>query len=208
MTRRADGRAGRAGRPPTASACCASPTTRTWCWPTCRSRALPALWRELEALGLATPNIGTLTDMICCPGLDFCSLANAGSIPIAKQIQRALRRSRLPVRHRSDRDQDVRLHERLRPSPRRPHRHSRRRQARQGVVPDHDRRLSRPLRPRSARSSARRCRRTQVADTIARLLEVYVRERQDEDERFVDAVRRIGVEPFQERVYETDHSPA
>ena len=39
------------------------------------------------SLGLATPNIGTLTDMICCPGLDFCSLANAGSIPIAKQIQ-------------------------------------------------------------------------------------------------------------------------
>src|ERR1019366_2651121 len=35
---------------------------------------------------LATPNIGTLTDMICCPGLDFCSLANAGSIDVAKLI--------------------------------------------------------------------------------------------------------------------------
>ncbi len=44
------------------------------------------LWQELEALNLATANIGTLTDIICCPGLDFCSLANASSIPIAKEI--------------------------------------------------------------------------------------------------------------------------
>jgi sulfite reductase (NADPH) hemoprotein beta-component len=48
---------------------------------TCRNLA------GLKALNLATPNIGMLTDMICCPGLDFCSLANAGSIDIAKQIQ-------------------------------------------------------------------------------------------------------------------------
>jgi sulfite reductase (NADPH) hemoprotein beta-component len=40
----------------------------------------------LAHAGLATPNIGTLTDMICCPGLDFCSLANAGSIEVAKLI--------------------------------------------------------------------------------------------------------------------------
>ena len=44
--------------------------------------------RELKALGLATPNIGLLTDIICCPGGDFCSLANAKSIPIAEAIQR------------------------------------------------------------------------------------------------------------------------
>jgi sulfite reductase (NADPH) hemoprotein beta-component len=44
------------------------------------------LWQKLKALKLATPNIDTVTDMICCPGLDFCSLANAGSIGIAKQI--------------------------------------------------------------------------------------------------------------------------
>ena len=41
-----------------------------------------------KALGLATPNIGLLTDIICCPGGDFCSLANAKSIPIAEAIQR------------------------------------------------------------------------------------------------------------------------
>jgi sulfite reductase (NADPH) hemoprotein beta-component len=44
------------------------------------------LWQLLDTAKLATPNIGTATDMICCPGLDFCSLANAGSIGIAKEI--------------------------------------------------------------------------------------------------------------------------
>jgi sulfite reductase (NADPH) hemoprotein beta-component len=50
---------------------------------------LQALWRELTALELATPNLGLLSDMICCPGLDFCSLANARSIPIAQDISQA-----------------------------------------------------------------------------------------------------------------------
>src|ERR1700691_5138913 len=45
-----------------------------------------ALWQALDRAGLATPHIRTLTDMICCPGLDFCSLANAGSIDVAKLL--------------------------------------------------------------------------------------------------------------------------
>ncbi len=49
--------------------------------------SLYEVWRELAQLGLAMPNIGTLTDMIACPGLDFCSLANAGTIAVARQIQ-------------------------------------------------------------------------------------------------------------------------
>ncbi len=44
------------------------------------------LWRALGPLGLATPNVGTVTDIISCPGLDFCALATARSIPIAQQI--------------------------------------------------------------------------------------------------------------------------
>ena len=47
---------------------------------------LTTLWKKLKRLGLATANIGQLTDMICCPGLDYCSLANARSIPVAEQI--------------------------------------------------------------------------------------------------------------------------
>jgi sulfite reductase (NADPH) hemoprotein beta-component len=45
------------------------------------------LWRNLQAAGLATPNIGYLTDIICCPGGDYCSLANAKSLPVAEAIQ-------------------------------------------------------------------------------------------------------------------------
>ena len=44
------------------------------------------LWQAAKELGMATPNIGLLTDIICCPGGDFCSLANARSIPLAKAI--------------------------------------------------------------------------------------------------------------------------
>jgi len=46
-----------------------------------------ALWQKAKALGLATPTLGLLTDMICCPGGDFCALANAKSIPVAEAIQ-------------------------------------------------------------------------------------------------------------------------
>jgi sulfite reductase (NADPH) hemoprotein beta-component len=49
---------------------------------------LHTLWLEAKAAGLATPNIGLITDIIACPGGDFCSLANAKSIPIAEAIQR------------------------------------------------------------------------------------------------------------------------
>jgi sulfite reductase (NADPH) hemoprotein beta-component len=52
-----------------------------------RQKDLYEVWQELKRLNLASPNIGTLTDMIACPGLDFCSLANAGTLNVAKQIQ-------------------------------------------------------------------------------------------------------------------------
>jgi len=47
------------------------------------------LWHKLAELELATPNLGLLSDIICCPGLDYCALANARSIPIAQDISRA-----------------------------------------------------------------------------------------------------------------------
>lgn len=55
-----------------------------------RQADLFALWQQLVQQQLATPNIDTATDMICCPGLDFCSLANAGSIGIAKELNQAM----------------------------------------------------------------------------------------------------------------------
>ena len=54
--------------------------------PWVRCDALPELWREARRLGLAKPNIGLLTDMIACPGGDFCDLANARSLPLAQAI--------------------------------------------------------------------------------------------------------------------------
>ena len=56
--------------------------------PDVRASELFSLWQEARRHGLATPNLGLLTDMIVCPGGDFCSLANAKSIPIAEAIQR------------------------------------------------------------------------------------------------------------------------
>jgi sulfite reductase (NADPH) hemoprotein beta-component len=56
--------------------------------PHVRQQDLFALWQRLQALGLATDNIGLITDMIACPGLDYCALATARSIPIAQAITR------------------------------------------------------------------------------------------------------------------------
>ncbi len=53
-----------------------------------RERDLLALWRRAREAGLATPNVGLLTNIVCCPGGDFCALANAKSIPVAEAIQR------------------------------------------------------------------------------------------------------------------------
>ncbi len=49
---------------------------------------LPMLWRRLATIDLATPNLGLVSDIIACPGLDYCALANARSIPVAQQITR------------------------------------------------------------------------------------------------------------------------
>lgn len=57
-------------------------------FPDVRQDHLQELWQALQGISLATPNIGTLTDIIACPGLDFCALANARAIPVAQDIGR------------------------------------------------------------------------------------------------------------------------
>jgi sulfite reductase (NADPH) hemoprotein beta-component len=54
--------------------------------PHVRQDELFEVWRALDTLGLATPNIGTVTDIIACPGLDYCALANARAIPVAQRL--------------------------------------------------------------------------------------------------------------------------
>ena len=53
-----------------------------------RQLDLFTLWKELKLLDLATPNIQTVSDIICCPGLDYCNLANSRSIPVAQDLSR------------------------------------------------------------------------------------------------------------------------
>ena len=53
-----------------------------------RQRDLYSVWKELKALDLATPNIHSVSDIICCPGLDYCNLANSRSIPVAQDLSR------------------------------------------------------------------------------------------------------------------------
>jgi sulfite reductase (NADPH) hemoprotein beta-component len=158
-----------------------------------------ALWRELAGAGLATPNIGTLTDMICCPGLDFCSLANAGSIEVAKLINERF----------DDYDYlydlgelEVKMSGCMNACG---HHHvghigilgvdkggEEWYQITIGGAAGADASLGHVLGP----SVPKR----EVPETIARLLAVYV-ERRETEERFLDTVRRLGVKPFKERVY-------
>ena len=164
-----------------------------------RQDDLYQLWRALDALKLATPNIGTLTDMICCPGLDFCSLANATSIPVAKQIQA----------HFSDLDYLYDLGEiQIKMSGCMNacgHHHvghigilgvdkhgEEWYQITIGGSATEDASLGDVIGPSVPQAA--------VAATIQKLIDVYVEQRHEE-ERFIDTVRRVGVEPFQDRVY-------
>ena len=169
--------------------------------------ALADVWRELDALGLATANIGTLTDMICCPGLDFCSLANAGSIDVARQIDARFDDFDYlydlgPIEIKMSGCMNACGHHHI---------------GHIGIlgVDKHGKEWYQITIGGSSTGPAAlgevigpSVPKERVADTIAGLLEVYVRERHGDHERFVDAVRRIGIEPFQERVYETHHTPA
>jgi sulfite reductase (NADPH) hemoprotein beta-component len=157
------------------------------------------LYVALAEAGLATPNIGTLTDMICCPGLDFCSLANAGSIEVAKLINERF----------DDYDYlydlgelDLKMSGCMNACG---HHHvgnigilgvdkggEEWYQITIGGSAGADASLGTVIGPSVAKAD--------VPETLARLLEVFVRERVPE-ERFLDTVRRIGVKPFKERVY-------
>jgi sulfite reductase (NADPH) hemoprotein beta-component len=172
-----------------------------------RQRDLFAVWQALQELDLATANIGTLTDMICCPGLDFCALANARSIPIARQINERfddldylydlgeiqLKMSGcmngcghhsvghigiLGVDKSGEEWYQITLG---------------------GSTGGSDASLGEVIGPSVAYDD--------VADTIERIIGVYVAERREE-ERFLDTFRRIGVAPFKARVYAPAHQAA
>jgi sulfite reductase (NADPH) hemoprotein beta-component len=172
-----------------------------------RHRDLFEVWKALKEIDLATPNIGTLTDMICCPGLDFCSLANATSIPIAKQINERFddmdylydlgdievkmsgcmnacghhhvgHIGILGVDKSGEEWYQITLG---------------------GSASGLDAALGQVIGPSVPHAA--------VAETIDRILNVYLTER-EEGERFIDTFRRIGIAPFKARVYAPSHQAA
>lgn len=165
---------------------------------------LQALWHKLREQKLAMPVIGTLIDMICCPGLDFCALANAGSINIAEQIEAKFDDidylydigdievkmsgcmnacGHHHVGHIGILGVDKRGEEWY--------------QLTLGGCAANDAFDDAKVGDRLGKAIAK----DDVASAIDRILKVYVAERQGE-ERFIDTYRRIGIAPFKASVYD------
>ncbi|MBP0618642.1 nitrite/sulfite reductase [Cupriavidus consociatus] len=175
-----------------------------------RRSGLPALWRALDAAGLATPNVGRITNIIACPGGDFCSLANAVSIPLAQAIQERFE----DLDHVHDIGElDLNISGCINSCG---HHHvghigilgvdkageawyqvtiggrqngadSRDGHAGGGAA------IGRIIGPSFAQE--------QVPDVVERLIGTYLAHRDSDAERFVDVVARIGLAPFQAAVY-------
>jgi len=160
---------------------------------------LHELWQRLDALGLANPTVGTLADLICCPGGDYCALANAKSIPVAQAIQERFDDldflydlgplelnisgcmnacGHHHVGHIGILGVDKKGEEWY--------------QISLGGAQGNATSLGKILGPSFSRES--------VPEVIDKLLKVYVGERSD-GETFLDTYRRIGLKPFKERVY-------
>ncbi|MFG6137067.1 nitrite/sulfite reductase [Halomonas sp. B23F22_10] len=160
---------------------------------------IEALWQRLDELGLANPTVGTLADLICCPGGDYCGLANAKSIPVAHAIQERFEDldflydlgplelnisgcmnacghhhvgniGILGVDKKGEEYYQISL----------------------GGSQGNESSLGKILGPSFYRED--------VPGVIDTLLQVYVGERHP-DETFLDTYRRIGLKPFKERVY-------
>jgi sulfite reductase (NADPH) hemoprotein beta-component len=162
---------------------------------------LIALWQAAKGLGLATPNIGLLTDIICCPGGDFCALANARSIPLAKAVAECF--DNIDFLHDIG---EIELN--ISGCVNACAHHHVGHIGILGVDKDGEEWYQVSIGGAQGNESAigrvigRSFTFGQIPEVIARLLQVYVRER-FEDERFIDTVRRTGYEPFKAYVYAT-----
>jgi sulfite reductase (NADPH) hemoprotein beta-component len=163
---------------------------------------LPELWERLKKLSMASPTVGSLTDIICCPGLDYCSLANARSIPVAERL--------------IDRFEDIDfVHDlgdlRLNISGcinACGHHHAGNigilgvdkkgeeyYQLTLGGSPGDDASIGKIMGPAFSEDD--------IVPAVEKVIEVFLAQREPE-ERFIDCYRRVGMGPFKERVY-ADH---
>jgi sulfite reductase (NADPH) hemoprotein beta-component len=162
-----------------------------------------AVWQRAKEIGFATPNIGLLTDIICCPGGDFCSLANAKSIPVAEAIQRRVEDKLGDLDYLFDiGDISLNISGCMNACG---HHHV----GHIGIlgVDKHGKEFyqvsiggSQGLGASLGKVIGPAFAQDEMADVVERLIETYV-EFRFEEELFIDTVKRIGVEPFKERVY-------
>lgn len=158
-----------------------------------------AIWEKARANGLATPNIGLLTDIICCPGGDFCSLANAKSIPIAEAIQ--MQFDNLDYLHDIG-EIELNISGCMNACG---HHHvghigilgvdkdgSEWYQVSIGGKQGNDASIGSVIGPSFSAE--------EMPAVVQKLIDVYIQERTDE-ERFIDTVRRLGVAPFKAHIY-------
>ena len=164
-----------------------------------RQADLYAVWQQASAAGLATPNIGLLTDIIACPGGDFCALANAKSTPIANAIQ--ARFDDLDYLHDIG-EIEVNISGCMNACG---HHHvghigvlgvdkngSEWYQVTIGGEQGNRAALGKVIGPSFAAA--------EMPDVVSSLINTYAENRHP-DERFIDTVRRLGIEPFKTRVY-------
>ncbi len=161
---------------------------------------LPQVHAALAAAGLATPNDGLVTDIIACPGLDYCALANARSIPVAQEIsqrfadldrQNAIGELKLKISgcinacghhhvgHIGILGVDRQGEEFY--------------QITLGGAEGADCAIGELVGPGFAADK--------ITDAVETLVETYLKLRRDPGERFLDAYRRVGLGPFQEALY-------
>jgi sulfite reductase (NADPH) hemoprotein beta-component len=168
--------------------------------PDVEQRELHALWREAKALGFATPNIGLITNIIACPGGDFCSLANAVSIPVALAIDE--RFESLDYVHDIG-ELDLNISGCMNSCG---HHHighigilgvdkngEEWYQISIGGAQGNNASLGKVIGPSFARAD--------VPDVVEKLIEYYLEQRDSPEERFIDVVQRLGVEPFKRHIY-------
>lgn len=164
---------------------------------------LPAVYDALAAARLATPNIDLVSDIIACPGLDYCALANARAIPVAQQIAE---RFADPALAEEVGELRVKISGCINACG---HHHvgnigilgvdkkgEEFYQVTLGGSGEGDAALGQMLGPALPAGK--------VAEAVEQIVGVYLRERKD-DERFLDTYRRTGVAPFKEAVYAEAH---
>ncbi|MEQ9726937.1 nitrite/sulfite reductase [Pseudomonas sp. WHRI 8822A] len=174
--------------------------------PDVRKADLYALWQQAVSVGLGSANIGLLTDVIACPGGDYCALANAKSIPIAQAIQQRFEDAE--ALHALG-DISLNISGCMNACG---HHHignigilgvdkngSEWYQVTIGGAQGKASALGKVIGPSFSAA--------EVPEVIERLVETFDKQRQG-DERFIDTVQRVGIEPFKARVYRKVEEPA